>query len=612
MGILAQVPLARLRPRSLWRNAGGMAPEEVHRIERWLATARVFLAMSALVAVWINPAEVRTAWAYALLTFYITHGVAIILLLRSWNESSLTFRVVVHAADVVWPALISLTTSSQSYSFFLFFFFVIVAAAYRWGVWETVITSVASTSMLWVQSFVLRTGVVGSVDRWLAHHNLPVFQEDVVAFDPKRLFMRSVYLVVIGVLLGYLAEQQKRLRAEKDEARRLLGMIRMDTGLALNLSLIMGEIMRLYRSSRALMVTREGGSPKISLARIEMRQDLPDLEWVDAGVSGGDTYLFSSPLVVFHAQRDRRREGQYQGLGLTSEGMIAAIPDDVLLERIAAHYNFDRVLVSSFSAGPDLSGRIFFLDPELSSNEEEDLRFLQDLVGQIGPAVYNVFLVRRLRKRAGALERARLVRELHDGAVQSLIGVEMQMDVLRRTYPITVPLGVELERIQQLLREEVLKLRELMQEMKSADIDSRKLPGFLHDAVDRFQRETGIRTRFVMDDQELVLPQQVCRELARIAQEALVNVRKHSGASHVLVQLLESKGSWELIVEDDGSGFPFTGRLSQHDLETAPHAPAVIRERVRLIDGHLTVESRPGRGSRIEVRVAQNQQAAHG
>jgi len=136
MGFVAQIPLARLRPRSFWRNARGIAPEEVHRIERWLATARVFLAMSALVAVWINPMEVRSAWAYALLTFYITHGAAIIFLLRSWTESSLTFRVVVHAADVFWPALISLTTSSQSYSFFLFFFFVIVAGAYRWVFWR--------------------------------------------------------------------------------------------------------------------------------------------------------------------------------------------------------------------------------------------------------------------------------------------------------------------------------------------------------------------------------------------------------------------------------------------------------------------------------------------
>ena len=72
------------------------------------------------------------------------------------------------------------------------------------------------------------------------------------------------------------------------------------------------------------------------------------------------------------------------------------------------------------------------LDPILTSDVEEELRFLQELVRQVGPAVYNVYLLRSLRRRAGALERARFARELHDGAVQSLIAVEMQVDVLRR------------------------------------------------------------------------------------------------------------------------------------------------------------------------------------
>ena len=242
------------------------------------------------------------------------------------------------------------------------------------------------------------------------------------------------------------------------------------------------------------------------------------------------------------------------------------------------------------------------------ANPEEELHFLENLTRQIGPAIYNVYLLRRLRRKAGALERARLVRELHDGAVQSLIGVEMQVDVLRRS-DTAGPLQAELERIQQLLREEVLKLRELMQQMKSSEVDARRLPGFLRDTVQRFQRETGIVGHFLMDDVELSLPQSVCRELARIAQEALVNVRKHSGAKRVVVQLLETEGAWELIIEDDGEGFPFAGRVSQLELDSSDRAPAIIRERVRLIHGELTIESKPGHGARIEVRVPQTQAA---
>src|SRR6185503_19215183 len=128
--------------------------------------------------------------------------------------------------------------------------------------------------------------------------------------------MRSVYLVVIGVLLGYLAEQQKKLRAEKDEAGRMLGMVRMDTGLALNLSLILGEMMRLYRARRCLLASRESGGPKISFAKIELRRDTPHLEWLDPGPSGADTYLFASPVTAFHAKTELRRKGEYRGIGL--------------------------------------------------------------------------------------------------------------------------------------------------------------------------------------------------------------------------------------------------------------------------------------------------------
>jgi signal transduction histidine kinase len=292
---------------------------------------------------------------------------------------------------------------------------------------------------------------------------------------------------------------------------------------------------------------------------------------------------------------------------LDSTGSFLRDLDGGFLQRFAEAHPFRHLIAVSFAFGPELSGRLFLLDPALRSGFEEEMHFLQDLERQVGPAVYNLYLLRRLRRRAGALERARLSRELHDGAVQFLIGVEMQVDVLRRNYPAAESLGGELDRIQNLLREEVLKLRELMQQMKSAEIDARKLPGFLRDAVQRFQRETGIAAGFFMDDGDLLLAPPVCRELARIAQEALVNVRKHSGAKQVLVQLLQSAGNWELVIEDDGAGFPFTGRVSQSELDSAGRAPAIIRERVRLIHGELTIESKPGQGARIEVMVPQTQ-----
>lgn len=589
-----------------------LSPEEIRRTERWLATARVFLAISALIAVWMDPAEIRSFWAYALLAIYIAQGTAIMLLLRWHQQSTPSFRLLVHGADVVWPALISLFTTSQSNPFFLFFLFVLAAAAYRWGLWETVMTAVASLSLLWLGSIVLS---VEGTRIWLAHHHLQIVRVNIADFDPKRLFVRSIYLLVMAFLLGYLAEQQKKLRAEKEVATRMLGMVRMDSGMSAALSQIVGELMNLYGARRALIVSREGSNPRISVGSLEVERGIHEVDWLDPGPSGADTYLGESVASAWYAT-SYRSAMEFSILGVDSSGEVVRSIDSALMRRFAEVHPFIQMCAIQFSVGQELAGRIFLLEPHFMSNVEDELRFLQDLVRHVSPAVYNLYLLRRLRRRAGALERARLVRELHDGAVQSLIGVEMQVDVLRRNYDGNSEqepapkqrsefMAAELERIQNLLREEVLKLRELMQQMKSAEVDAQKLPGFLRDAVQRFQRETGIAARFLIEADEISLPSPVCRELARIVQEALVNVRKHSGAKQVTVQLVEGDGKWELTVEDDGAGFPFAGKISQAELDSSGRVPAIIRERVRLIQGELTIESKPGGGARLEILVPQ-------
>ncbi len=205
--------------------------------------------------------------------------------------------------------------------------------------------------------------------------------------------------------------------------------------------------------------------------------------------------------------------------------------------------------------------------------------------------------------KAKAMDRALVARELHDGAIQSLIGLEVQVDVLRREAGTQAPaMAGELGRIQQLLRQEVLNLRELMRQMRPLDLDPRQLLDFLAESVDKFRRETGISASFVSDLREISLPPRICTELARIAQEALVNVRKHSGAANVILRLSLEEGAGRLVVDDDGRGFDFSGRLSQEELDAARKGPVIIKERVRAIGGELSIESAPGRGAQLEIR----------
>ena len=601
------------RYRDLWRFRAPLSAGEIRRTERWLASARVALTIAAELTLWMQPVRglAYSRWLNWLLTVYLVHAVVVMLLVRFRPQSTTAFRLVVHAVDILWPVLISLFATAQRGPFFLFFVFVMVAAAYRWGLWETVGTAATAVALLWAEAFAVRAGLERAADQWLQVAHLPRLGVSVRELDPQQLFMFSSYLIVLGFLLGSMAENQKKVRAERAVITRVLSSTRVEAGLTGTMLQILGEVMSIYGASRVLSASQERHSYRVFLAEVSQgAESTKALRWREALPESEKAYLFDSPADAIYASR--RAKG-FHTVFLDHNGGRLRDASTEFLDALARVEKFDAMVSVALLFGTEWSGRVFLFDPAMMGEPEEELRFLQEFAQQVGPAIYNVYLMRRLRERAGALERARFARELHDGAIQSLIAVEMQLDVLRRQSGTQAPVvNAELGRIQKLLREEVLKLRELMQAMKSFEVDADRLPGFISDTVERFRRETGIAAEFVSELERVDFAPRVCRELARIVQESLVNVRKHSGAHHVLVRLAQRAGNLQLTVEDDGKGFSFSGRLSDAELETTGKGPAVIRERVRLLAGELTIESTPGHGARLEVRIPPARKANHG
>src|SRR5208283_3767856 len=149
------------RYRDLWRFRAPLSAGEIRRTERWLATARVALTIAAVLALWMEPVRgfVYSRSLYWLLTVYFVNAVVVMLLVRFRPQSTRAFRLVVHATDIVWPVLISMFATAQEGPFFLFFVFVMAAAAYRWGLWETVATATAAVALLEVEAFAVRAGL---------------------------------------------------------------------------------------------------------------------------------------------------------------------------------------------------------------------------------------------------------------------------------------------------------------------------------------------------------------------------------------------------------------------------------------------------------------------
>jgi two-component system sensor histidine kinase DegS len=95
----------------------------------------------------------------------------------------------------------------------------------------------------------------------------------------------------------------------------------------------------------------------------------------------------------------------------------------------------------------------------------------------------------------------------------------------------------------------------------------------------------------------------VARECFRILQEALVNIRKHSRARNAVVRLSLEDHSLKLVIDDDGKGFDFAGRLSLDQLDAQRRGPTIIKERVRALSGNMIIDSIPGSGTRLEIAL---------
>ena len=213
---------------------------------------------------------------------------------------------------------------------------------------------------------------------------------------------------------------------------------------------------------------------------------------------------------------------------------------------------------------------------------------------------YLIQAEKRFRAETSLFERARIARELHDGVVQSLTGLALHFEAERNQHDSETQREL-LSSVPALIRNEIHHLRELIDQLTSVDLRPGELMPFLVDLVEQFGNDTGILARLNLECEDATLPPRLSREIAGIIREALANVRKHARAQNVQVRFNCDEKTWTLIIEDDGRGFDFSGRLSLAELDAMHKGPRTIKERVRLLKGQLIIESTRGAGSRLTV-----------
>jgi two-component system sensor histidine kinase UhpB len=205
----------------------------------------------------------------------------------------------------------------------------------------------------------------------------------------------------------------------------------------------------------------------------------------------------------------------------------------------------------------------------------------------------------RLRAGSAALraqeqERARVARDLHDEVNQSLTGLLLRLEALRESAP--PELEADLARTKALANQAMRELLSLARQLRPTALDDLGLVAALSGLVEQVS-DSGIEARLVEEDGSFSgLGGDVQLVIYRVAQEALSNATRHSGAERVAVGLRHRDGGVELEVADDGRGFAF--EASEGGLGIAG-----MRERALLVGGELSIESRPGEGTRVRLSV---------
>ncbi len=287
--------------------------------------------------------------------------------------------------------------------------------------------------------------------------------------------------------------------------------------------------------------------------------------------------------------------------------MVAATPLKARLPQLQFPLVFQGKVRGRWTIGPRRDDEDF---------TTADRRIFKTLARQAETALSNVLLIETLRQQLDELhasretlsqaqrrllrsredERARLARDLHDGPLQVLVGLNLQTGLLLSQWGESVsPVTTALREIRAEVQTLLIDLRQVCAELRPPMLDTLGLGAALRALADEWSAQSGVAVQLDLsaDGTLRVLPADVAVNLYRIAQEALSNIARHAAAQHVSLAVCDDQPGVTLSLQDDGCGF--TRPKSSRELIARGHYGLVgIQERVDLIDGQLQLRYNSG------------------
>ena len=550
------------------------------RVERLIALARLGLASISLLAIWLDPTEPSgyAQTAYGLLAGYVVYALLMALLVWRSPTALVRLRLPTHAFDLaIFTVFVHLTEGPIS-PFFVYFVFALICATLRWQWFGTLWTTVVALG---------------------AFIGMGVYTAEISrdpAFELNRFIIRSVYLVVVAMLLGYLGAYEQRRRSEIAKLADWPGTLPRD------INTLVREVLEhaglVLDAPRLLMAwgDREQPWPHLAAWSRDKFCFIPEpagtFRPLVVEALAGTSFLCpdvrASAPVVFHTSPTGVQ--RWDGVPFHPE--------------FQARFDIDSVLALSLRGG-NLQGYLFVLGKSRVSTDDLSLG---EIVARHMAAHMDQFYRSHQRQQAAiAQERFRLARDLHDGLLQSLSSANFRLESLNHLPEGESPRVVERVReIQHLLTATQRDLRMLIEDLRPGPLRREEagvnLAVRLNELCERIERHWGLRVELRRGQVLGELPEDLGHEIYFIIHEAMMNAARHAQASTLQVDLSEQHDRLHIVVADNGRGFPFRGHYDLATLTAMQLGPRTLKERIISLGGALVIDSSAS-GARLDMTL---------
>ena len=320
-------------------------------------------------------------------------------------------------------------------------------------------------------------------------------------------------------------------------------------------------------------------------------------------VDGDDALISLNPATARSVQLD----DSSAGMSVTGDGTVSISPDPARFSDPTRHSLAGPVRASSdITASAEIAipsrdgilGDLWVGRSAAIPYTDRDRRFLMTLAGLASIAIIAARMRENERQGAIVAERERIAREMHDSLAQILGVTHLRLRALLGGPEVggSPRVAKELEDLAELTEEAYRDVREAILGLRESSRVDRGLVESLRAYLEKYSHQSGVKATLESTlGGEPALQPRTEVQVIRVIQEALTNVRKHSGAGSAVVRLSGHDDAVRIVVEDDGRGFDLTGTLFGRD----GYGLHSMRERMELIGGTLTIDSTPGSGTRV-------------